>query len=175
HTYFVADRNQFNRAASLGGPLIRQCSGAEAVNPTVRCTNGPVEILDASGREQYKALLVKLDKRFARRYAFTASYALSSLRGFDYTGDLANWFGASGYLSGAPRHVFALNSVVDLPYGFQAGFIANLSSRPPFAATLNGLPADTDINGDGTGNDLLPGFGWNKGNRGVSESDLRAI
>ena len=175
HTYFVADRNQINRAASLGGPLIRQCVGAEAVNPTVRCTNGPVEILDASGREQYKALLVKLDKRFARRYAFTASYALSSLRGFDYTRDLNNLFGNSGYLNADARHVFALNSVVDLPYGFQAGFIANLNSSQPFSATLNGLPADTDINGDGTGNDLLPGFGFNKGNRGISVSDLRKL
>src|SRR5262249_25289697 len=30
-------------------------------------------------------------------------------------------------------------------------------------------------NGDGTGNDLLPGVGWNSGNRGLSESDLRAL
>jgi hypothetical protein len=141
----------------------------------VRCTNGAVEILDASGREQYKALLVKLDKRFARRYAFTASYALSSLRGFDYGRDLNDLFGNPGFLGADARHIFALNSVVDLPYGFQAGFIANLSSRSPFTATLNGLPADTDVNGDGTGNDMLPGFGFNKGNRGVSESDLRAL
>ena len=125
--------------------------------------------------EQYKALLVKLDKRFARRYAFTASYALSSLRGFDYTRDLNNLFGNSGYLNADARHVFALNSVLDLPYGFQAGFIANLNSSQPFSATLNGLPADTDINGDGTGNDLLPGFGFNKGNRGISVSDLRRL
>src|SRR5262245_11033078 len=33
HTYFAVDRNQINRAASLGGPLIRQCVGAEAINP----------------------------------------------------------------------------------------------------------------------------------------------
>ncbi len=175
HTYFFVDRNQFNRAASLGGPVIRQCTGAEATNPTVQCTNGAVEVLDASGREQYKALLVKLDKRFSRRYAFTASYALSSLRGFDYTRDLSDWFGNSGNLVGDARQIFAFNSVVDLPYGFQASFIANLSSRPPFSATLSGLPLNTDVNGDGTGNDLLPGFGWNKGNRGLSESDLRAV
>ncbi len=175
HTYFVVDRNLVNRAASLGGPVIRQCAGAEATNPAVRCTNGAIEILDASGRDQYKALLVKLDKRFSRRYAFTASYALSSLRGFDYGRDLTNWFGNPGYLGGDARHIFAFNSVVELPWGFQASFIANLSSRPPFTATLNGLPADTDVNGDGTGNDLLPGFGWNKGSRGISESDLRAL
>ncbi len=172
HTYFAVDRNQINR---VGGPLIRQCGPTEATNPTVQCTNGAVEVLDASGREQYRALLVKLDKRFARRYAFTASYALSSLRGFDYGRDLNNLFGNPGFMGADARHIFALNSVVDLPLGFQAGFIANLSSRSPFSVVLNGLPADTDINGDGTPNDLLPGFGFNKGNRGIDESDLRGL
>src|SRR5262249_22675858 len=50
-----------------------------------------------------------------------------------------------------------------------------LNSRSPFSAVLHRLPADTDINGDGTGNDPLPGFGYNKGNRGIRVSDLRAL
>ncbi len=174
HTYFVADRNLFNRAASLGGPVIPACSGANATNPAVRCSNGPVEILDASGREQYKALLVKLDKRFSRRYQFTASYALSSLKGFDYTRDLTNWFGNPGPVGGDARHIFAFNTLVDLPYSFRASLIANLSSRGPFSATLPGT-ASSDLNGDGTNNDLLPGFGWNQGNRDLSVSDLQAL
>jgi hypothetical protein len=175
HAFFTVDRNRINRAASLGGPVIRQCVGAEAHDPSAQCSNGPVEVLEAGGSEQYRALLVKLDKRFSRRYSFTASYALSSLRGFDYGRDLNDPFAYPGNLGGDARHVFALNGVVDLPYGFQASFIANLASRPPFSALLSGLPVDTDLNGDGTGNDLLPGFGWNKGNRGTGETDLRAL
>jgi hypothetical protein len=174
HSYFSADRNLFNRAASLGGPVIRPCSVAERTDPTVLCSNGPVEMLDASGREQYKGLLVKVDKRFSSRYAFTGSYAFSSLKGFDYTRDLTNWFGNPGPLAADARHVFAFNSLVDLPRGFQAGFIANFATRSPFSATLAGL-AESDINGDGTNNDLLPGFSWNQGNRGISESDLQAL
>lgn len=175
HTFFQRDRNLFNRAASLGGPIIRQCTPAEATNPTVRCSNGPVEVLEASGREQYKALLLKLDKRFSRRFAFTASYALSSLKGFDYTRDLTNPFGTPGPLGNDARHIFAFNSVIDLPWSFRASVIANFNSRSPFSLVLNGLAVDTDVDGDGTGNDLLPGFGFNQGNRDISESDLRAL
>ena len=174
NTFFQVDRNLFNRAASLGGPIIPQCTAATAGDPTQRCSNGPVEILDAAGREQYKALLVKLDKRFAQRFAFTASYAFSSLKGFDNTRDLTNWFGNPGPLGPDARHIFSFSGVADLPSGFQAGLIANLSSRNPFSAMLAGL-ANSDINGDGTNNDLLPGFGWNQGNRDLNESDLQAL
>jgi hypothetical protein len=174
HTFFSADRNLFNRAASLGGPVIPACTVDQATDPTAFCSNGPVEMLDASGREQYKGLLVKVDKRFSRRYAFTGSYAFSSLKGFDYTRDLTNWFGNPGPLGNDARHIFAFNSVVDLPRGFQAGFIANFATRSPFSVMLPGS-AESDINGDGTNNDLLPGFGWNQGNRDISESDLQAL
>jgi Carboxypeptidase regulatory-like domain len=174
HSYFSADRNLFNRASSLGGSVLRPCTLAERTDPTVLCSNGPVEILDASGREQYKGLLVKVDKRFSNRYAFTGSYSFSSLKGFDYTRDLTNWFGNPGPLGNDARHIFAFNSTIDLPRGFQAGFIANFSTRSPFSVMVPGS-AESDINGDGTNNDLLPGFGWNQGNRSISESDLQAL
>jgi hypothetical protein len=64
--------------------------------------------------------------------------------------------------------------MVDLPKSFQVGLIANLSSRTPFSLAIPGT-AESDLNGDGTNNDLLPGFGWNQGNRGLSESDLQAL
>jgi hypothetical protein len=171
HTFFSVDRNQFLRA---GGAVIPQCTLAQRIDPTARCTNGPVGVLDASGREQYKALLVKLDKRFAKRYAFTGSYAFSSLKGFDYGRDLTNWFGNPGPLGNDARHILSFNSVVDLPRSFQVGLIANFSTRSPFSATLPGL-AESDFNGDGTNNDLLPGFGFNQGNRSINESDLQAL
>jgi hypothetical protein len=174
HTFFQVDRNLFNRAASLGGPMIPRCSAANATNPIVRCTNGPVEVLDGAGRETYKALLVKLDKRFSRRYQFTAAYTLSSLTGYDYGRDLANWFGNHGPLGADARHTLSFNGRVDLPWDFQIDLITLLSSRGTFSATLPGT-ANSDINGDGTNNDLLPGFRWNQGNRDISESDLRAL
>jgi Carboxypeptidase regulatory-like domain len=173
NTFFQADRNLFYNAS---GPVIPRCAPDQAVNPTAVCTNGPVSVLGALGREQYKGLLVKLDKRFAKRYAFTAAYTFSSAKGFDYARDLTNWFGNPGPLSTDARHVFSFNSVVDLPRGFQAGFIANIVSRSPFNAMLP-VFSDSDINSDGTNNDnlLLPGFGWNQGNRAISESELQGL
>ena len=177
HTYFQADRALYNRADSLGGSVIPRCTSANSLNPTARCLNGPLEIFEASGRETYKALLVKLDKRFSRRFAFTASYALSSSTGFPTSlstppfRQLTNLFGDPGPIDRDARHIFAFNGVVDLPKGFQVGFIANINSRGPFSPTLPGT-SNSDINGDGTNNDLIPGFGFNQGNRSLNESDL---
>jgi hypothetical protein len=75
HTFFQRDRAMFNRAASLGGPLIPACSSPGNTNPAVRCLNGPFEAIEGSGREDYKGLLHKLERRFIKRYQFTASYA----------------------------------------------------------------------------------------------------
>src|SRR5262249_20170494 len=65
HTFFDHDRALFDRAPSLGGSIIPRCAGADIFNPAVQCLNGPFEVVEGSGRENYKALLVKLEKRFA--------------------------------------------------------------------------------------------------------------
>src|SRR5262249_5806655 len=75
HTLVSYDANYFSRSAALGGPVIRQCASvAEAGNPAVQCSNGPINVVKSIGRDRYMGLLVKLDKRFANRYQFTASY-----------------------------------------------------------------------------------------------------
>lgn len=175
HTFFQADRNLFNRAASLGSSAIPRCSAADAIDPTKRCTNGPIEVLEASGRETYKALLVKLDKRFSNRYQFTASYSLSSNTGFNNTRALADVFSNPGPLDSDRRHLFSFNSIIDIPFGIRASLIAFWESRAPFSATLPGTLTTSDLDGDGTFNDLLPGFGFNQGNRDIKEDDLRAL
>src|SRR5262249_29613772 len=114
HSFFQRDRGLFNRAPSLGGPIIPACAPAQAANPAARCLNGPFEVLEASGREDYKALLVKLEKRFTNRYQFTASYAYSRLRGFDYRLDFTNPFALSGFGSGDRPHIFSLSGVANL-------------------------------------------------------------
>jgi hypothetical protein len=116
HSFFLRDRALFNRASSLGGPLIPACANpAQATNPTVRCLNGPFVVLEGSGREDYKGLLVKLEKRFSNRYQFTASYAFSRLRGFDYDADLTNPFASPGFGGADRRHIFSFSGVADPP------------------------------------------------------------
>src|SRR5207237_6454563 len=92
HTLQQYDAEYFSRPASTSAPLIRPCTTAEAFNPAVHCANGPVGVIKSIGRDDYRALLVKLDKRFANRVQFTASYALSTYKGFPFV-DFNNLFG----------------------------------------------------------------------------------
>lgn len=172
HTLFQTDRNLYNRVDRLGGPIIRRCQGAEATDPSVRCSNGPISIYQTSGREEYRALLVKLDKRFSHRYQFTASYALSSLTGFFPREDLTGWFRHRGPLEADARHRFSFSGIIDLPRGFQMSLIAVYAGRPPLNARL---PATYDLNGDGTFGDTLPGLPINSLGRSTSQSDLIAL
>ncbi|MGH9759400.1 MAG: carboxypeptidase regulatory-like domain-containing protein, partial [Blastocatellia bacterium] len=79
HQLVQTDEEFFKRVPSQGGPVIPPCVGAAAANPAAQCANGPIDVVQSTGRSTYKALLVRLDKRFSNRYEFTASYALSSL------------------------------------------------------------------------------------------------
>ena len=177
HQLFQSDYDLFNRAAALGGPVLPKCVGAAAINPAAQCSNGAITVTQSGGRSQYKALLVKVDKRFSNRYQFTASYALSSLTGFFPTENETNWFGNHGYLDADARHRFTFSGVVDLPKGFQASLIAVVVSKGPFDARL---PSTIDLFGDGTSiatgtGDTLPGLKVNSLGRGTSKKDLENL
>jgi len=168
HTLQQYDAEYFSRPAATGGPIIRACAAAEAFNPAAQCVNGPVSVIKSIGRDDYRALLVKLDKRFTNRVQFTASYALSRYKGFPFV-DLNNLFAHYAYVDADVRHRFTFSGVVDLPWQFQASLIATYQSKPPLSAKL---PDTVDINGDGVGGDPLPGVELNSLNRGTSREDF---
>jgi hypothetical protein len=171
HTFFQKDRGLFNKA---GGPVIRACGAAEATNPAARCLNGPFEVFEGSGREQYKALLIKVDKRFNQRYQFTASYALSRLDGFNYTRDLFDSFTFPGPQGGDRLHTFVFSGLMTLPLKINLGLIATYTSGAPLSASIPGSN-NSDLNGDGTNNDFLPGAGFNEVNRSIGRNALREL
>jgi hypothetical protein len=173
HTQFESDLNLSNRAASLGGPVIARCKPAEALDPNVACSNGPISFRILGGRSQYKALLVKLDKQFSNRYQFTASYALQDFSLFFTDEDQTNWFANPGPYG--PRHSFTFSGIIDLPKGFQASLIAVFVSPAPFNARL---PGNIDLNGDGgnlTVGDTLPGLKINTLGFGTNEAELAEL
>ena len=174
NTFFQRDRALWNRTAAFGGPTVRPCTAAEAVNPTVRCLNGPFEVLEGSGRSEYRALLTKLEKRFTDRYQFTAAYTWSRMRGFDYGRDISNPFAFPGFQGGDRRHSFVFSGLARLPWGINASLIATYESGAPLSAVIPGAN-NSDLNGDGTNNDFLPGVGWNQLNRGIDAAGLRAL
>lgn len=175
HTFFQRDRALWNRAPAAGGPIIRPCANAaEATNPAVRCLNGPFEVLEGSGRDDYKALLVKLEKRFSQRAQFTASYAYSRLRSFNYTRDIANPFAFPGFAGGDRPHGFTFSGLMDIAWGLKAGLIVTYESGAPLSASIPGSN-NSDLNGDGTNNDYLPGTGFNTLNRDINAAELQQL
>jgi hypothetical protein len=90
-----------------------------------------------------------LDKRFSRRYQFTASYALQDSKSvLDVTQNLNNFFASYG--PDLPRHNLNVSGLVDLPWGFQISLLSAFQSRPPIAPTINGFSnSGTDISSGG--------------------------
>ena len=170
HSLMQNDYNLTNRVASLGGRKIAACVGAQAVNPSAVCSNGPISVITSSGRSDYRAMLVKLDKRFSNRYQVTGSYALQSRTEFNTGENLLDWFATKG--PAGPRHSLTVSGLVDLPKGFQASLIAIYISPD----VNNGrVPGSIDFNGDGTTGDTLIGVEYNTLGRGTSKRDLIRI
>ncbi len=170
HSQFITDYNRFNRAPANGGAKIRKCANAnEAIDPTVRCSNGAINFVQHGGRNEYRALLMKLDKRFSNRFQFTASYALAQLHGYDTGENLDNLFERVIDLGGDARHSLVFSGILELPWGIQASLISIYRSRGPFNARV---PSTIDINGDGSRGDTLPGLTQNSLNRGTSKEEL---
>ncbi len=128
----------YNRFNSVAGPVIPACSPAQANDPNAQCSNGPINFWWPGATSKYQALLVKVDKRFSRRYQFTASYALQDSKSvLDVTQDLNNLFATYG--PDLPRQNLNISGMVDLPWGFQVSLLSAFQSRNPIAPRIEGL------------------------------------
>ncbi len=178
------DRNRFNRAASLGGPVIPVCAAAQRNDPKAICSTGPITISASDQNYRYTGLHVKVDKRFSERYQFTASYALSRFTGFNTIVNFDNYHEADGFQPNDRRHRLTFSGTMELPkYGGGARFLRGLFNtwRVGLIAQYNSsLPLNTiisalDLDGDGNAVSLLPGTNWNSLGRQVSASELRDL
>jgi len=108
-------------------------------NPVV---GGPDRVvnLESSVKTKYDGLLLSLEKRFANRYQFRASYTLS--KAFNYANDDQIPFSNGpvnpnnlqleyGPTPNDRRHYFTFSGAVELPYGFQLAPIVTLASGVP--------------------------------------------
>lgn len=159
----VIDYNRFNR---VQGPVIPRCTGAQANDPKANCSTGPIEFRAPIGRTDYKALLLKVDKRFAQRYQFTVSYAMARQYGLNGINNLDNWFEGWGPQGG--RHNLNVSGIVDLPWRFQVSFISSIGTRGPYRPSVSGV----DLDGDGLDTSFLPG--WTVPDRKPSREKLEA-
>ena len=163
------DVNRFNRYINgVQSPVIPKCTAAQANVPGIECSNGPITFWTPGGRTVYNAMLVKLDKRFARRYQFLASYALTDQHGFSGTiYNLDNW--DSSYGPQLSRHNLTVSGVAELPWGFQIGLISSMASVGPQMAFVSGV----DLSGSGVTTTPLPGLDFNCLARGCGKTDLQ--
>ena len=124
--------------------IIGRVIGTVPFNPVV---GGPdlVKNLESSVRTKYDGLLVSVEKRFAHRYQFLASYTLS--RSFNYANDDQIPFSNGpidandlqreyGPTPNDQRHRFSFSGVFQLPKGVRVAPILTLASSVPMDILL---------------------------------------
>jgi Carboxypeptidase regulatory-like domain len=161
------DYNRFNRFINgVQTPVIPVCQGAQSGDPNAECSTGGITFWTPAGRSVYNAMLVKLDKRFARRYQFTASYALQDQHGYNGIYNMDQWNSSWG--PQGSRHILTLSGIADLPWGFELGLISSMASTGPTMAFVSNV----DLTGSGVSTTPIPGIPFNGFNRGSSKADL---
>src|SRR5262245_36923570 len=165
------DYNKFN---SIDGPIIPRCATTAASNdPNAQCSSGPINFWWPGAESEYKALLVRLDKRLSHRYQFTVSYALQSSQSVqDVTQNLNDY--SATYGPDAPHHNLTIAGLIDLPARFQVSLVSTYLSRPPVAPVINGYD-NTGTNTSSGGYTPLLGI-MGQGFTGyLSNDDLRNL
>ena len=116
------------------------------------------------GHAKYKALYVRAEKRFARRYQFLVSYTLSSNQDDSPEAQVTN--PANYNLDWGPagadrRHALVASGSAQLPWKFTLGAVWQLRSSLPFSSLSNTL----DVDGI---RQYVPGTTRNQGNRDLN-------
>jgi hypothetical protein len=164
----------FNHYNSVAGPAIPACSATQANDPNAQCSNGPINFWWPGATSKYQALLVKADKRFSRRYQFTASYALQDSKSvLDVTQDLNNFFATYG--PDLPRHNLTISGTVDLPLGFQVSLLSAFQSRPPIAPTIGGISNTGNLDTSAGGYTAFLALMGRQYSGFISKSDLESL
>lgn len=154
-------------------------------------------VIDTSGVSEYNALQVRFTSRvgdvggFLRNVLLDASYSLSRFNGIaidqdflstsQFNDDFLNSrnFGPTTL---DRTHQFSVNTTADLPWGFNVSAISAVRSAlpaTPFLTTALGGNDEiffSDLDGDGTVNDFLPGAGRGAFGRSIGGvSDLNGL
>jgi hypothetical protein len=107
----------------------------------------------------YRALYVRLDKRFSHRYQYVISYTLSKQRGVSSITDYYRPWLDEGNASVDRRNMLVGSGTVRLPFGVTFGGIYTLRSSMPFNALAGSATlADgvTYLNRDGSSSYYIP-------------------
>lgn len=132
---------------------------------------GQINRFRSIGELKYRALFVRLDKRFSHRHQLLVSYTLAkSDDNLPFAGlaastnitDANNPGLDSGPSRGDRRHALVASAAVLLPFDINLGAVWTSRSTMGFSAR-----AGRDLNGDGVISDYVPGTSRNQGNRSL--------
>jgi hypothetical protein len=162
--------------------------------PGVNANLGQNEMLFPIGRSVYNGLLVSLKSNLdrplpgIRRVNLIASYTLSRFQSASGTGagdqdfinNAADWNNPLKYFGPTAldrTHLVSVGAVMDFPLATRVGLTAHYSSAFPITLTLpqSGAPGEiflSDVTGDGTVGDVVPGSNIGSFGRSVKASDL---
>ena len=145
------------------------------------------------GRSTYNALQVELRQNVANPFRgvkqmnLEVSYALSRTDSFSQDQDFINTatdFDNINHFYGPNAldrtHQLSFGGVMELPHGFQTSFTTHVDSALPATLTLpaSGAPGEifrTDVTGDSTTGDVLPGTNIGSFGRSVKVGDLNSV
>lgn len=126
----------------------------------------------STGSIRYRALYLRLDRRFSRRTQFQVSYTYANSRDNNPGGRYLSPFDLDldwGPSSGERRHAVVASGSILLPYDVVVGLVWTGRSQLPWSAT-----AGSDLNGDGFSTDLVPGTTRTAGSRDLSLDAVNA-
>jgi hypothetical protein len=133
-------------------------------------TFGRVDQNQSTAFVDYRALYLKLEKRYSQRTQFLATYSYTHSRDNAPGVRFLDPFDVSldeGPSNGERRHAVVASGSVLLPAEINLGLVWTWRSQLPWTPT-----AGRDLNGDGFNTDLVPGVSRNSGSRDL---DLQAI
>jgi hypothetical protein len=139
-----------------------------------RPTWGNINQYRSTGDSDYKAMYVRLDKRYSNRYQYLVSYTLAKETdlgsGQTTIVDFYNPEYDNGYGTQDRRHTIVASGAIQLPWDVTLGGVWNYRSSRPFGAR-----AGVDLNRDGAVTDYVPGTTRNVFNRGDDAKYLALV
>ena len=139
-----------------------------------RPTWGNILEYRAAGESDYRALYLRLDKRFSDRYQYLVSYTLAKETdrgaGQATVVDFYHPEYDEGYGAQDRRHTLVASGAIMLPMDITVGAVWNYRSSRPFGAR-----AGVDLNLDGAVTDYVPGTTRDVFNRGNNAAMLAQV
>lgn len=134
---------------------------------------GRVSYGQPTADNDYKALLLKVEKRMSHHYQYLVSYTLSKATDTNFSNSYIAPYGFTEdtiYAVADRRHRLVASGIVALPFEAQVSAILDLRSSLPFGPT-----SSLDLNGDGYTGDLPAGVIRMSGCRGLDVSAVNTF